>query len=168
MGHLVATGFNINKIKKTDNVIWLKKYFEGSWSFEREIFSNNSERTYGIAKGSACFTPIDKRTLIYNENGKLSLKDSKREFPFIRSFIYFFDGDQLKIIFNDGINSGKLYQQYSLDINNRVLTSSAQHICKNDCYNGNYTIISPNEYILETLIKGPKKEFKIKTIAKKL
>ena len=154
-------------MKKRGDGIWLKKYFEGNWFFERTIFYYNDERPYGVANGIANFTPVDKKKLIYKEEGKLSLTASGQNFPFSRSFIYAFDGDQLEILFNDGANFGQLYQRYSLDINNSVLTSSDQHFCKDDCYNGIYSIISSTEYKLETLIKGPMKEFKIETYAKK-
>lgn len=146
--------------------IWLKKYFEGSWLFERKIFYCNDERLYGVANGIAYFTSVDKNKLIYKEEGKLSLT-SGQKFPFLRSFMYVFDKDQLNVFFNDGDNSGKLYQRYSVDVNNSVLMSSVQHICKDDYYNGIYSIMSSTEYKLETLIKGPKKEFKIETYAKK-
>lgn len=153
---------------KTGDGIWLKKYFEGNWFFERIIFSYNDTKPYGVAEGIAYFTPADKKKLIYKEEGKLFLTASEQEFLFSRSFIYLFDGDQLEIFFNDGDNAGQLYQGYSLDINNGVLNSSTEHICKDDFYNGIYSIISSTEYKLETLIKGPKKEFKIETYAKKI
>jgi hypothetical protein len=154
-------------MRKIDKGFSLEKYFEGNWIFERMIFDYNNERRYGVANGIANFTPVDKKKLIYNEEGKLSLVASGQEFPFFRSFVYVFDGDQLEMFFNDGANSGQLYQHYSLDINNSVLTSSVQHICQDDYYNGIYSIISSTEYKLETLIKGPRKEFKIETYAKK-
>lgn len=155
-------------MRKIGKGIRLKKYFEGNWYFKRRIFDYNDERPYGVANGIAYFTPVDNKRLIYKEEGKLSLTASGQEFPFFRSFIYAFDGDQLDVFFNDGSNSGQLYQSYSLDITNSILTSSVQHSCKDDCYNGIYSIISSTEYKLDTSIKGPKKEFKIETNAKKV
>jgi len=147
--------------------IWLKDYFEGNWFFVRTIFDYNHERPYGTANGIASFTRIDKKRLVYKENGKLSLTASGQEFAFSRSFIYVFDGDQLEIFFNDGPNSGQLYQRYSLDITDSILAPGVQHSCRDDCYNGIFSIISPTEYKLETSIKGPKKDFKIETYARK-
>lgn len=152
---------------KIGKEIWLKDYFEGNWSFERTIFDYKYERRYGTANGIASFTPVDKKRLVYIEKGKLSLTASGQEFAFFRSFIYVFNGEQLDIFFNDGANSGRLYQRYSLDTTNSILAPSVQHSCRDDCYNGIYSIISSTEYKLETSIKGPKKEFKIETYARK-
>ena len=154
-------------MRKDDKEILMKKYFEGKWFLERTIFHSNEDRPYGIANGVACFTSYDKKSLIYKEEGKLSLISTGQEFPFYRSFVYVFEGGQVEIFFNDGVNSGQLYQSYNFDFDNRVLTPSIQHICKDDCYSGIYSIASPSEYKLQTTIKGPKKNFKIETCAKK-
>lgn len=148
--------------------VWLKDYFEGKWFFQRTIFYYNDERPYGTANGIACFTPVDKKRLVYKEEGKLSLTASGQEFAFSRSFIYAFDEEQLDIFFNDGANSGQLYQVYGLDLTNSILAPSVQHSCRDDCYNGIFSIISPTEYKLETSIKGPMKEFVIETYARKI
>lgn len=149
------------------NGIWLKKYFEGTWLFQRRIFSDADQSSYGIAVGMASFARAGKKNLIYKEEGKLYLTASGKEFSFLRSFMYAFEADQLAVFFNDGFNSGQLYQRYSIDKDKGVLRSSVQHSCKDDFYNGIYTIVSPTEYRLETLIKGLKKEFKIETYATK-
>lgn len=156
---------NIQRMINAKEKIWMKKYFEGKWLFKRTIYNNNKESTYGIADGVAYFTSADKEKLIYNEEGKLSLISTGQQFTFSRSFIYVFEGDQVEILFNDGANLGQLYQSYKLDANSKVLISNAQHICKDDAYNGIYSIISSNEYKLETFIKGLNKEFKIETYA---
>ena len=158
---------NTRRMIKGEKERWMKKYFEGKWFLERTIFHSNEDRPYGIANGVAYFTSADKKSLIYKEEGKLSLISTGQEYPFYRSFIYVFEGDQVEIFFNDGFNSGQLYQSYNLDFDNRVLTPSIQHICKDDCYNGIYSIVSPSAYKLQTAIKGPKKNFKIETYAKK-
>ncbi len=155
-------------MEKTGRELSLKAYFEGNWSFERSIFDDRDQGPYGIANGIAHFTPTGKKRLTYNEKGKLSLTASGQEFTFMRSFIYVFYADQLEIFFNDGANSGKSYQRYSLDRTTGLLAASVGHSCRDDCYNGIFTIISPAEYKLETSIKGPKKELKIETYAKKV
>lgn len=145
----------------------LKQYFEGNWSFKRMIFCSSCEEPFAEADGHACFSAVGKEKLVYKEEGKLSLRSSGQTFPFSRSFIYLFGADQLEVYFNDGSNSDRLYQRYLLDSGNNMLSPGALHICRDDCYNGIYSLLSPVEYKLATSIKGPKKEFRIETYAKR-
>lgn len=41
--------------------IWMKKYFEGKWLFERTIYNNNNKSPYGNANGVAYFISADKK-----------------------------------------------------------------------------------------------------------
>ena len=107
--------YKIQRMINAKKEIWMKKYFEGKWLFKRTIYNNNEENPYGIADGMAYFTSADKKKLIYNEEGKLSLISTGQQFPFSRSFIYVFEGDQVEILFNDGANLGQLYQSYKLN-----------------------------------------------------
>lgn len=160
------TNRNPRVAEKRNSVTWLKQYFEGKWSFKRVIFCSG-DSPYGVADGTACFSPSDEGKLIYNESGKLSLSESGQTFPFFRSFIYLFDEDRVEVYFNDGPNSGQLYQSYRLEDDHLTLSPTTGHICRDDCYNGTYEMLSSGEFKLETLIKGPRKEFKIATHAKK-
>lgn len=67
----------------------------------------------------------------------------------------------MNVFFNDGLNLGKLYQEYFYHFEQEILKASKPHECMLDIYNGHYKIINNKNYELVTTVKGPKKYFLI-------
>lgn len=132
-------------------------FFEGNWTFSREIISNNLP--YGKAEGEASFTTKEENFLNYHEIGKTYILENEKSIPFQKRFLYECHHDTLTVYFADGVDSSKVYQHYVLK--EKEIKSIQEHSCGNDLYESYYTILSENEFSLKTIIRGPKKDFEI-------
>jgi len=82
----------------------LFNYFEGDWSFTREI-KTDGDKLFGLAKGKASFTKDTNESLYYSEDGELDLQQSKTKNDFYKSYFFSFYKDHIKVYFSGGANS---------------------------------------------------------------
>ena len=142
--------------------IELINYFEGDWSFTREI-KTNGDRLFAMAKGNASFTKDSKvDSLFYSEDGELDLKQSKTKNLFYKNYLFSFFTDYIKVYLSGGANAEQLYQEYKYTGNK--ITPIADHACNRDLYNSEYLIAGQNQFKQVTKISGPQKDFIITTI----
>jgi hypothetical protein len=142
--------------------IELINYFEGDWSFTREI-KTNKDKLFAIAKGRVSFSKDSKPdSLFYSEEGELDLKQSKTKNLFYKNYTFSFFKDHIRVYFSGGANAEQLYQQYSYKENKIIPV--AEHTCNRDIYNSEYQIKGENQFEQVTKISGPQKDFLIKTI----
>ena len=142
--------------------IELLNYFEGNWSFNREI-KTDGDKLFAMAKGSASFTKnsgVD--SLFYSEDGKLDLQQSKTKNDFYKNYLFSFFNDYIKVYFSGGANSEQLYQEYKYT-DNKIIPI-AGHTCNRDFYNSEYLITDQDQFKQVTKISGPQKNFLIRTI----
>lgn len=142
----------------------LKKYFEGSWSFERKIFKNNDNCPEGVAVGEAFFVDIDKtERLRYKEEGRLFLIDIDKSFKFFKHHEYEFHKESVSVTFIDGVDAGKHYQTYKINDNNNFLSSDHTYLCGTDHYNESYKLIDETHFELNVTVVGERKNLLIST-----
>jgi hypothetical protein len=142
--------------------IELINYFEGNWSFTREI-KTNKDKLFAIAEGRVSFSKDSKPDcLFYSEDGKLDLKESRTNNLFYKNYIFHFFKDHISVYLSGGAKAEQLYQEYSYKENK--LIPIAEHACNRDLYNSEYQIKDEDQFTLVTKIGGPQKDFLIKTI----
>ncbi|MBS1781089.1 MAG: hypothetical protein JST70_17315 [Bacteroidetes bacterium] len=155
-------------MRMPDNSLKTSSYhfFKGAWTFSRDIKIDNGITIYGTATGHASFDPktkfADCNTLIYSEKGILTISQTGMTSTFHRSFRYVF-ANNMTVYFNDGVDVGKLYQEYRLDKHKQTFTASCTHLCVQDNYNAEYRILDEKSFRLTQSIQGPKKDFLITT-----
>jgi hypothetical protein len=142
--------------------IELINYFQGEWSFTREI-KIGEDKLFAIAKGNASFTKeANVDSLFYSEDGELDLKHSKTKNLFYKNYLFSFFANHIKVYFSGGANSEKVYQEYKYTGNKIV--PIAGHACNRDFYNTEYVIIDQNHFEQGTKISGPQKDYQIMTV----
>ena len=140
----------------------LISYFEGDWSFTREI-KTEGDKLFARAKGNASFakdTIVD--SLFYSEGGELDLRQSRTKNEFYKNYLFSFFDDYIRVYFSGGANSEQLYQEYKY-ADNKIIPI-AEHACNKDFYNSEYFIADQNQYKQVTKISGPQKNFLITTV----
>ncbi len=140
------------------NIRSLFENFEGTWTLTREIVSGADILT---AKGAATFTRKNASSLAYKEQG-VSFSLGAQELPFFRHYAYYLQDNIIAVHYADGPQSGDLYQHYAAT-ENGVLTPVAVHVCGDDRYDGSYAVFDDNHFHLTTRVKGPKKDYVMKT-----
>lgn len=135
------------------NELKLFDYFVGSWKINR-ILGN-----LGVAEGSALFEPYSTRQLNYSECLKTEYKDFESIQQAARNYIYIYH-EQDKIITKNYEDRSLLY---NLDFSPCGNCASGTHLCGNDLYNAYYTFIDSDNFTLKYLVKGPYKDFTIRS-----
>lgn len=144
-----------------------KDFFADSWHLTRKIY--HAETLYAQGEGKAVFMPGESdNKLIYNESGFIILAENQKQLPFHRSFLYEFEQEKITVFFNDGMDKGKLYQQYIYDKEKQLIQSVCEHLCVADGYDGKYFLTDGNSFRLETRIQGPKKNMFIHTLFRRI
>src|SRR5690348_12190487 len=139
----------------------LINYFEGEWSFTREI-NTDKDKLFAMATGNASFTKDNKQnSLFYCEDGELDLKQSDTKNLFYKNYIFCFYPDCIKVYLSGGVNADQLYQEYRYTENKII--PIAEHACKRDFYSSEYQITDQNQFKQVTEIAGPQKDFLIFT-----
>ena len=127
----------------------------GSWSFDRVIEGQ------GRMRGLATFTPLDKESLSYREQGRLRLQngaelEAGREYVFRRTdrgFEVFFKETPLR-----------LFHAVSLSASEAgALSGEASHLCNLDHYRSTYTFRSDGSFVVRHVVSGPRKEYTMVT-----
>lgn len=128
----------------------LKSNFLGPWNIKRSISGSQS----GLFTGTAQFSDAGKDRLYYEEQGFLSLPNSRPAFC-RRSYWYKFCTDDLvQVLFSD--NRPFLMLNF-----NQEFTAKGQHACGLDCYHAHYYFKSENRLFIEFQVKGPEKDYLI-------
>lgn len=131
----------------------------GDWIFVREILGS----TPATAHGTARFTRQNDNEYDFREDGTLKLQNGEK-LQFFRNYIYRLTDRSMDVLYGDGAQIGEHYQSYILAQQQDKLVPIETHICSKDCYRGTYFLIGDNTFTLETAVKGPKKDYTIRTI----
>ena len=113
---------------------------------------------HGRFDGTASFSKIDDVTLLYEEIGTLSLEAGEVLDDVSKRYLYKLEEDALAVYFDDGPNKGNLF--HCLNFNDEGI-AQVEHFCDPDQYNSTYTIASDKEFMIEHIVNGPRKDYKI-------
>lgn len=147
----------------------------GIWSIKR-VLGN-----YGTAEGTAKFTlqnpketilsatSSDENTLVINYREDLQVKYDSNfasqqqgtnvENTAYKEYVYLYDMARDKIL--KKFTNGNLFYELSIDFEKQV--ANGDHLCEKDFYNASYDFIDPQNFVLTYFVKGPKKDYEIKT-----
>lgn len=128
---------------------------EGSWNFSRIISQQGA-----VVQGIARFTRQEQNTLLYREEGQLTMSDGT-VFPISQEYLYRHAKDQISVFFAKA--STELLHTLNFE---RSYTASGMHQCAKDAYHARYNFsqLEQNRFHLVYEVKGPKKNFQIETI----
>ncbi len=141
----------------------------GNWTFERQIHDQNLGAIHQ-AIGRVTFCTIENQnpnTLLYNEEGTVTMGNDKAKANFKREYIYQLFNDEIHIILNDGVTKGQLFQTL-IPSRNEDHFIGTEHICKLDRHNGKYAFLSPSAFRTEFTVIGPNTNLRIESEFKKL
>jgi hypothetical protein len=117
---------------------------EGLWHFKR-LVSN-----YGTLEGTALFKKISPNTLHYREEGHSS------HGTFFQEYLYEY-ASEISVYFMD---KSLLHR---LQFKHKLTMARAEHLCKCDHYSAEYEFLNEQQWRLNYLVRGPKKDFSIQT-----
>jgi aminopeptidase-like protein len=141
----------------------LVNYFNGKWTFEREIVLSGAQKKYATATGNARFEQ-GEGNMQYEETGKVFIVEAQQQSSFFRNYRYVFTEDGLDIYFNDSLTQNfNLYQHYIYNKESNTLAAKEIHVCNKDLYEGGFRLLNESHYVHTSVIKGPQKDFFITT-----
>lgn len=135
----------------------LLSFFSGVWKIERTITHRFPVGESYQATGLATFSLEKNGDLLYQEEVEMCSLRTKDVFQGTQQYIYKYDSasDTLAKYFSDG----RFF--YKLEISGN--TASGNHFCKEDNYKANYIFKAENIFSLTYLVKGPRKDYIMKT-----
>lgn len=129
-----------------------------TWELSRSI------EPHGSFLGHAVFFQVDDRTLSYQEMGEMTLSEGHVLDDVQKRYIYKLEDDAIAVYFDDGPDKGKLFHRLKFDENG---FAEAHHDCPPDTYHTKMQIKSAEEFEIEHVVKGPRKDYKISSHYKK-
>lgn len=138
-----------------------RSYFDsltGSWLLEREISTGEKLR------GKAVFEVISDTAFLLCEEGELKLQNGLT-IPAIKSWYWhLLEPAILNITYDEaGLED---YHRVSLKLNDYTRLGCAEHLCGGDVYLGDYRF-SPNHFEISHTIKGPNKNYSVRSFYSK-
>lgn len=119
----------------------------GNWSVNRAI-DDRTALQQGTFAGTAQFSGED-HTLHYREEGSLSFAGTQMRAE--RRYRWHCDGNQADVFYEDGT----LFHQFAVTDG----TASAEHLCGQDLYRGDYTFRSADTWEVTWRVSGPRKDY---------
>jgi hypothetical protein len=125
----------------------------GTWEISRE---GSKIKT---AEGKATFIKVEERCIKYREELKVKLIGSDTVHHTHREYFYIYeeDTDQIRVAFD----SMELF--YTMKVAGESVTSCDEHLCINDTYKATYKFLSDTHFSVSYEVKGPKKDYVLKT-----
>jgi hypothetical protein len=140
------------------NTIGNLDFFEmlpGRWSFEREIPGQ------GSMKGTAVFELVSEGRAEYFEFGELALKNGER-LRAERRYVYEVMHGGFKVHFHE---TGEIFERaVFVEQKSGGWKASANHRCEKDFYESEYCFPIDGTFIVRHAVRGPKKDYLIRTI----
>lgn len=138
---------------------------EGQWNLYRTIKGIGS--VMGIAKFQKNCT--DNTLLHYREDGIFTNQVEGTSNKIYRDYLYCFQNDEISVFYAEK-SKGLLH---TLEFNSTSfslppITATAKHLCGCDAYNATYEFNLPDEFSMTYAVNGPKKDYIISSIFKRL
>ena len=131
----------------------------GRWDLNRTITEPNQTSTF---MGTALFTAETPTTYFYEENGTLSFADGTT-LAGTQNYAYHWHGDTLSIDFRDRVRHGQRYVDLVFHQQGDHFVAAATHACAPDLYQHHMTWISATAFTTEITVKGPRKNYVMKS-----
>ncbi|WP_112107354.1 DUF6314 family protein [Parafrankia sp. Ea1.12] len=129
---------------------------EGTWALRREIPG------IGTMDGAAFFDPLLPGTLLYREEGRLSLQ-SGYSGPATREYYYLLEKDHIRVTFADAPPGERTFVTLRPERGSGDTFRAADvHYCTPDLYSATYHF-SNERLTISTGVRGPKKDYTILT-----
>lgn len=139
------------KIEFETSATGIFSLLEGEWQQERTITSG------GHYTGKANFTRLDEITLIYREEGTLTLEGGYTN-TVHRDYIFKREDDRIGVYFAE--KPPRLFHHLTFD---SQALAKAEHLCSPDTYQSAYRIINPDSFTISHDVTGPRKNYTMVT-----
>lgn len=128
----------------------LKSWLVGHWLLKRMVIQHDTLSQYSM-QGSASFAS-SKDSLIYNEWGEISCPHYQGNF--YQTYIFKFCELKGICVF---FKNGDLFHYLNFESD----FCSVEHKCKNDLYNGTFSVVDDETLKIRWKVVGPKKNMDI-------
>ena len=127
----------------------------GHWNFTRQIPG------HGSMSGTAVFEPVSEGGAEYFEFGELALRNGER-FRAERRYVYEVMGGGFTVYFHE---TGEIFERVVfVEQEGGVWKASANHVCDKDVYESEYCFPMDGTFAVRHAVRGPKKDYLIRTI----
>jgi hypothetical protein len=130
----------------------------GAWAFEREVTGMAS------GEGTAFLRPLDEDTALYEESAQVQLMNGHvlhgtQRYLYCRRK----DGPSgLDVLFYE---TGRIFHQLRFqEDESRGLVAAGTHWCSEDCYRSRYELRDDGRFIVQHTVRGPRKNYTIRTV----
>jgi hypothetical protein len=127
---------------------------EGAWDLDRTIEGN------ATMTGIAGFTRMETGQLKYREEGRIRLPDGQA-FDGHREYVYERSPDGFSVFFAEA--PLRLFHGIAIVREGDALVGSAGHLCAADQYDSTYRFLADGAFVIEHLVKGPRKDYLSRT-----
>ena len=131
----------------------------GLWKLEREISTGE------VFSGQVTFSSAGSANLHLEEEGYLSLVEG-RKIPASREWYWCLKGQNALAISYD-LEGDRPYHHLQLNNSNSIWTGTAEHLCGDDLYVGDYRL-GPTAMEIRHKVTGPKKDYSIVATYRKI
>ncbi|MBJ2157702.1 DUF6314 family protein [Variovorax sp. IB41] len=131
---------------------------EGAWDLDRTIESK------ATMTGMAGFTRLETCQLKYREDGRIRLPDGQ-SFDGHREYVYERSPDGFSVFFAE--TPLRLFHDIAIVREGDALVGAAGHLCVADQYDSIYRFLADGTFVVEHLVKGPRKDYLSRTVFKR-
>lgn len=136
------------------------RLLEGLWRLHRII------PEHGSLLGTAVFKTegLDKDSLHYREEGTFTSKEGESSHSY-REYLYRYSDNKISVFFDrEGSRLLHTLEFSGPEPFPRPVFATSTHLCICDTYKATYTFLHPDEFHLDYIVKGPKKDYQMHTI----
>jgi hypothetical protein len=131
---------------------------EGAWDLDRTIEGK------ATMVGVAGFTRMETGQLKYREDGRIQLPDGQA-FDGHREYVYERSPDGFSVFFAE--NPLRRFHDIAIVREGDALVGAAGHLCAADQYDSVYRFVADGSFVIEHLVKGPRKDYLSRTVFKR-
>jgi hypothetical protein len=143
-----------NSTIRNKMIVDLFDFFSGNWSFIRVITQqlNNDD----VIKGDLSFTELGHNRKLCSESGYWEGKNINS----CKNYVFIFENNNIQIYSDNQL----LHSLCFINDDNGHFAATHTHKCGNDHYKCTYKILSESLYQVEYEVKGPNKDYVMKTV----
>ena len=131
---------------------------EGAWDLDRTIEGK------ATMAGMAQFTRLETGQLKYREEGRIRLPDGQ-SFDGHREYVYERSPDGFSVFFAE--TPLRLFHDIAIAREGDEFVGTAGHLCVADQYDSAYQFLADGSFVIEHLVKGPRKDYLSRTVFKR-
>jgi hypothetical protein len=131
---------------------------EGAWDLDRTIEGK------ATMVGVAGFARLETGQLKYREDGRIHLPDGQA-FDGHREYVYERSPDGFSVFFAE--TPLRRFHDIAIVREGDALVGVAGHLCAADQYDSVYRFLADGTFVIEHLVKGPRKDYLSRTVFKR-